>query len=40
MMDLEQIQKLCREVEKKSGKGSIFMIGKEQTCKFQDEYMY
>lgn len=28
-MDLEQIQKLCREVEKKSGKGSIFMIGKE-----------
>ena len=28
-MDLEQIQRLCREVEKKSGKGSIFMIGKE-----------
>lgn len=28
-MDLEQIQKLCRDVEKKSGKGSIFMIGKE-----------
>lgn len=28
-MDIEQIQKLCRDVEKKSGKGSIFMIGKE-----------
>ena len=28
-MDIEQIQRLCREVERKSGKGSIFMIGKE-----------
>ena len=28
-MDIEQIQRISREVEKKSGKGSIFMIGKD-----------
>lgn len=27
-MDVEQIKKLCKEIEKKSGEGSIFMIGK------------
>lgn len=26
-MDIEQIQKLCKEIEKKSGKGSIFTTG-------------
>lgn len=28
-MDIEQIQRLCKDIEKKSGKGSIFTTGKE-----------
>lgn len=28
-MDLREIQSACKEIEKKSGKGSIFVIGKE-----------
>lgn len=28
-MDIEQIQRLCNDIEKKSGKGSIFTTGKE-----------
>lgn len=28
-MDLKQIQSVCKEIEKKSGKGSIFLTGKE-----------
>lgn len=28
-MDLKEIQSVCKDIEKKSGKGSIFVIGKE-----------
>lgn len=28
-MDLKQVQSVCKEIEKKSGKGSIFLTGKE-----------
>lgn len=28
-MDIKEVQSICREIEKKSGKGSIFVIGKE-----------
>ena len=27
-MDIEGIKKLCKEIEKKSGEGSVFVIGK------------
>ena len=30
-MDLQEIQKLCKDIQKKNGKGSIFTIGDENT---------
>ena len=30
-MDLAEISKLCKDIEKKSGKGSIFTVGKNIT---------
>lgn len=32
-MDLKEIQSVCKEIEKKSGKGSIFTTGKESNLK-------
>lgn len=30
-MDIQEIQKLCKEIERKSGKGSIFTVGKSSS---------
>lgn len=32
-MDLKEIQSICKDLEKKSGKGSVFLIGKNSTLK-------
>ena len=32
-MDLKEIQSICKDLEKKSGKGSVFLTGKNSTLK-------
>lgn len=32
-MDLKEIQGICKDLEKKSGKGSIFLTGKNTTLR-------